>query len=47
MPVGVFKTKWLARFARRERITDESLHEAIDRAERGIVDADLGGGLIK
>ena len=47
MSCGVFKTKWLARFARRERITDGSLREAIDRAERGIVDADLGGGLIK
>ncbi|WP_428390176.1 type II toxin-antitoxin system RelE/ParE family toxin [Lichenicoccus sp.] len=47
MAIGVFKTKWLARFARRERITDESLWEAIGRAERGIVDADLGGGLIK
>lgn len=43
----VFKTKWLGRFARRERITDGSLLEAIDRAERGIIDADLGGGLIK
>ncbi len=47
MTVGVFKTKWLARFARRERISDSSLREAIDRAERGLVDADLGGGLIK
>ena len=47
MAAGIFKTKWLARFARRERITDGSLLEAIDRAERGIVDADLGGGLIK
>jgi len=47
MSCDVFKTKWLARFARRERITDVSLREAIDRAERGIVDADLGGGLIK
>ena len=47
MSVGIFKTKWLARFARRERITDESLRDAIGRAERGIVDADLGGGLIK
>ena len=47
MNIGVFKTKWLARFARRERITDEGLREAIDRAERGLVDADLGGGLIK
>ena len=43
----VFKTKWLARFARRERISDMSLSEAIGRAERGLVDADLGGGLIK
>ena len=43
----VFKTKWLARFARRERIADKSLTEAIERAERGAIDADLGGGLIK
>ncbi len=35
------------RFARRERISDQSLREAIGRAERGAVDADLGGGLIK
>jgi hypothetical protein len=43
----IFKTRWLTRFARRERIADQSLCEAIERAERGIVDADLGGGLIK
>ena len=43
----VFKTRWLARFARHERITDASLIEAIARAERGLIDADLGGGLIK
>ena len=42
-----FKTKWLARFARREGIADKSLREAIERAERGLIDADLGGGLIK
>jgi hypothetical protein len=46
-PVRTFKTKWLARFARREGITDKSLREAIERAERGLIDADLGGGLIK
>jgi len=45
--VQIFKTKWLARFVRRERITDTSLSEAIERAERGVIDADLGGGLIK
>jgi hypothetical protein len=43
----VFKTKWLSRFARREGIADKSLQEAIERAERGLIDADLGGGLIK
>jgi hypothetical protein len=43
----IFKTKWLARFARHEGITDQSLREAIERAESGLVDADLGGGLIK
>jgi hypothetical protein len=43
----IFKTKWLARFSRHEQITDASLREAIGRAERGLIDADLGGGLIK
>lgn len=43
----VFKTKWFARFAHRERISDSSLCEAVRRAERGLVDADLGGGVIK
>jgi hypothetical protein len=42
-----FKTKWFARFARNEGIADKSLREAIERAERGLIDADLGGGLIK
>ena len=43
----IFKTKGVVRFARREHISDADLKEAIERAERGIVDADLGGGLIK
>ena len=43
----IFKSRWLGRFARRETIGDSSLWEAIDRAERGLIDADLGGGLIK
>ena len=29
------------------KITNGELHEAIERAQRGIVDADLGGGIIK
>jgi hypothetical protein len=45
--VRIFKTKEFARFARRAGISDEVLCDAIDRAERGLIDADLGGGLIK
>jgi hypothetical protein len=43
----IFKTRWFARFARQEGLPDDSLLEAIERAERGLIDADLGGGLIK
>jgi len=45
--VRIFKTKGVGRFAWCERIADASLREAIERAEHGIIDADLGGGLIK
>lgn len=43
----VYKTKGFARFARRQRIDDDALCEAIFRAEQGLIDADLGGGIIK
>ena len=43
----VFVTRWVARYTRRERITHTSLCEAVARAENGLIDADLGGGLIK
>jgi hypothetical protein len=45
--VRIFKTKWMVRYARRERIADSSLREALVRAGRGSIDADLGGGIIK
>jgi hypothetical protein len=45
--VRIFKTKWFGRYARKERIQDDSLVDAIESAERGLVDADLGGGVIK
>ena len=44
--MNVFKTKDFARFARRQRIDDDALCAAIARAERGLIDADLGGGVI-
>ena len=43
----IFKNAWFRRFARRERITDRTLQEAIARAEEGVIDADLGGNIIK
>lgn len=43
----VFKTKWFSRFARREGIADGRLLETIREIEKGLVDADYGGGLIK
>jgi hypothetical protein len=45
--VRIFKVKTFARFTRRERIADESLCEAIEHAGRGLIDADLGAGLVK
>jgi hypothetical protein len=43
----VFKTKSFARYARREGLEDADLCEAVARADRGLVDADLGQGVIK
>jgi len=43
----VFKTRWFERFARKEKIPDPALIDAVARAENGQVDADLGGGVIK
>jgi hypothetical protein len=45
--VRVFKSKQFSRFARKEGIGDASLCEAVDRAERGLIDGNLTGGLIK
>ena len=43
----VFKNAWFERFARKQCIPDQALLDAIERAERGLIDADLGGGVIK
>lgn len=43
----VFKTKLFGRFAKKERITDPMLCEAVRRVRAGQIDADLGGGVIK
>lgn len=43
----IFKNGWFERFARKERMADSALREAVERVESGLVDADLGGGVIK
>ena len=43
----IFKNAWFERFARKQKIQDAALRDAVHRAERGLVDADLGGGVIK
>lgn len=43
----IFKTKWFARFARKEHINDEMLMNAIREVEQGLNDGELGAGLIK
>jgi hypothetical protein len=45
--VRIFKSRWFQRFARKERIDDAVLRDAIARAEKGQIDADLGGEVIK
>jgi hypothetical protein len=39
--------KGIARFQRRERIADTALARAVRAAEDGLIDADLGGGVVK
>ena len=43
----VFKNAWFGRFARKERISADALWNAVERAKKGQIDADLGGGVIK
>lgn len=43
----VFKTNWFERYTDKENIDDRTLIEAIDQAEKGLIDAELGGSLIK
>ncbi len=45
--IRIFKNGWFERFSRKERIDDSTLWEAVQRAEAGLIDADLGGGVIK
>lgn len=43
----IFKTKVFSKFAKREKISDSMLCESVKRTEKGVIDADLGGNIIK
>lgn len=43
----IFKNKSFTRFARKARLDDPALCDAIGNAELGLIDADLGGSVIK
>ncbi len=43
----IFKNKWFSKFAKEEGILDKELCDAVYNAERGLIDADYGGCVIK
>ena len=43
----IFKTADFARWARKERLDDAALTAAVEEMRRGLIDANLGGGLLK
>jgi len=43
----VFKTRYFSRWMRKTELTDKVLCLAIAEMERGLIDAELGGGLVK
>jgi len=47
MSMKLFINKWFAKFVRKEGISNAQLHQAIREIEKGHIDADYGGGVIK
>lgn len=45
--MAVYKTRWFDRWARKEGLAASSLCAAVNEMMQGLVDADLGGGLVK
>ncbi len=43
----IFRNKPFTRFLKKAGLNDEALCKAVDAAERGLIDADLGGDVIK
>ena len=43
----IFKTKWFTKWAKKERLSDTALREAIDEIEQGLADAKLSDFVYK
>ena len=43
----VFRTRTFTRWMRKVGLTDEALYQAVDEMAQGLVDADLGGHVVK
>ena len=43
----VFKTRYFVRWMRKTELSDEALCSAVDEMAQGLIDADLGGGIVK
>jgi len=43
----IFKTQWFTKWAKKEKLPDSSLVAAVEEMEQGLVDADLGGHVMK
>lgn len=43
----IFKNKVLNKWAEKEGLSDDTLRAAVDEMERGLIDADLGGHVVK
>jgi hypothetical protein len=45
--MAVYKTRWFDRWARKNGLGDSALCAAVQEMAAGLIDADLGGGLVK
>jgi len=45
--VRVFRNKSFTRFAKKAELDDATLRKAVEDVERGLIDAQLGGGVVK
>jgi len=43
----IFKTRYFARWMRKTELSDKALYSAVIEMAQGLIDANLGGGILK